>query len=78
MYKLYSDLRARIYQQGYTTSSVAAHIGLTPQQMSARMRGRVPFTLPEIAAIGSFLNIDARDYYTVFVLAQLQGGALYE
>ena len=63
MYKLYSDLRARIYQQGYTTSSVAAHIGLAPQQMSARMRGRVPFTLPEITEIGEFLGFAESDNY---------------
>lgn len=77
MYKLYSDLRARIYQQGCTTSSVAAYIGLSPQQMSARMRGQVPFTLPEIAAIGSFLGFGERDYYTVFVAAQSRVG-VYE
>lgn len=77
MYKLYSDLCARIYQQGYTAGSVAAHIGLSPQQMSARMRGQVPFTLPEISSIGSFLNFDECDYYTIFVLAQSRG-ALHE
>lgn len=39
MYRPYNNLRARIYQYGYTAGSLAAQIGLSPQQMSARMRG---------------------------------------
>lgn len=71
MHNLYNSLRARIYQQGYTAGRVAAHVGLSPQQMSARMRGQVPFTLPEITEIGEFLGFTESDYYVVFIIPQL-------
>lgn len=71
MYRPYNNLRARIYQYGYTAGSLAAQIGLSPQQMSARMRGRAPFRTGEIAAIGEILNFSDNDYYTIFFLPEL-------
>lgn len=65
--KPYKALHARIYLHGETDSSIAEKVGLSQQQMSARMQGVCMFDAAEMALIGKELNFSIEDYYTLFI-----------
>jgi hypothetical protein len=52
-----SALRFLVKEFGHTHRWVAEKIGLNKDQMSDRMRGKVPFSSVELAAIFTLLNI---------------------
>lgn len=54
--KPYRALHARIYLYGETDSSIGEKVGLSQQQMSARMKGKCPFDAREMLLIGRELN----------------------
>lgn len=65
--KPYRALHARIYLCGETDSSIAEKVGLSQQQMSARMKGKCPFNVREMLLIGHELNFSQEEYYSYFV-----------
>lgn len=65
--KPYRELHARIYLCGETDSSIAEKVGLSQQQMSARMKGKCPFNAQEMLLIGRELDFNQEEYYSYFV-----------
>ena len=66
--KPYKNLHARIIINDETDSSIAAKVGLSQQQMSARMSGLCSFSVVEMARIGKVLAFTPEDYYHLFIL----------
>lgn len=65
--KPYRALHARIYLYGETDSSIGEKVGLSQQQMSARMKGKCPFDAREMLLIGRELNFSQDEYYKFFI-----------
>lgn len=67
MRRLYSALYGYIVARGETCRDIARDVGLTPQTMSLRMKGKVAFSAKEIARIGEILEIPHERYYDLFI-----------
>ena len=65
--KPYQALHARIYLCGETDSSIGEKVGLSQQQMSARMKGKCPFDTREMFLIGRERNFKSKEYYKFFI-----------
>ena len=51
-----ANVRAELARQGRTQTDLAGVLGITQSQISARIRGRVPWRLEELAAVASYLG----------------------
>lgn len=54
-----ANIRAEMARKGLTQRDLAALLGLSQPTVSARMRGRTEFTVSELRAIASWLNVPA-------------------
>lgn len=50
-------IRAEMARQGYRQRDLAALLGLSQATVSARMTGRIDFTVSEVRAIASWLGV---------------------
>ena len=51
------EIRALMGRYGITQTDLADVVGVSQSQVSKRLKGIVPFTLPEIETIGAFFKI---------------------
>lgn len=56
-----ANVRAEMARWGVTQGEVAERLGVSPQSVSAKRRGRTPFTLNELAAVASLLGLSVCD-----------------
>lgn len=59
--KVTKNLRAEMARRGITQKQVAAGLGLSPAQMSARMAGHPVFDIDELFGISEAFGIDLAD-----------------
>lgn len=52
-----ANIRAELARQGKSQTSLAAHLGITPSQVSKRLRGDIPLTVDHLAAAADFLDL---------------------
>ena len=52
-----ANVRAEMARQGITQTVLAEKLGLSQTQVSARLRGRVPFDINEITAVADMLGV---------------------
>lgn len=62
----FDALRARMKARGITGAQLADALGLDPSQVSRRMTGRVPWTLPEMYAVLRLTGSEASEMTTLF------------
>lgn len=51
------EIRAELARQSKTYASVCRAVGMNKNTLTARLNGRRPFNLDEVAAISSFLGL---------------------
>ncbi|MCQ2286499.1 MAG: DUF739 family protein [Bacteroidales bacterium] len=62
----FSKLRGRIIEKCGSQNEFAANLGLSARTISAKMTGKNNFSMDEIVAICSLLEIDASDIGSYF------------
>lgn len=63
----YSVLRGKIAEAGYTQERLAHEIGIAPQSLSRKLKGKRQFTIGEAAAISACLSLDAATKAIIFL-----------
>lgn len=58
--------RSKLKAAGLHSEDVAAAVGLAPSGLSARVRGRTPWSLPEAAGACSLLGADLSEFVHFF------------
>ena len=66
MSRLYSRLRSRIRERGWTCADIAEDLGITAQSFSNRMNNKTPFDLAEIYKIMDLLEIPYNEMHLYF------------
>lgn len=62
----YRKLRALMLELGHDQTTLAKRTGMTRQQISDRMTGKVPWTLDEVYRVCDVLCIEAKDIKQYF------------
>lgn len=68
----YSALLGLMRQQGFTQESLAAAIGISLSQLSAKLNGRYPFKQTDIQNIATVLGIDPSDIGRYFFALRVE------
>lgn len=68
----YSLLRRRMAVKGWTQKALADRIGINRASLCQKLNGRVPFKIPEIAAICIVLEIHADEISLYFFTAKAE------
>ena len=63
----YSVLRGKMAEAGYTHGRLAQEIGIAPQSLSRKLKGKRQFTVGEAAAISACLSLDAATKSLIFL-----------
>lgn len=58
-------VRSELRHRGISQAAIAPVIGVNQPAISARMRGRVPFSIADLERIAAHLGIDVRDLLPV-------------
>lgn len=56
-----ANVRAEMARRGVSQTTLAAVLGVTQPQVSARLRGIVPFNVNELHAVAAFLDVSVGD-----------------
>lgn len=52
-----TNVRAEMARRGVSQTALAVALGVTQPQVSARLRGVVPFNINELHVVAEFLNV---------------------
>lgn len=55
----YQNMKAELLRVGVTQEQVANHLGMTPNNLNAKLNGHVPFTVNEVKEIQHAFTPDA-------------------
>lgn len=62
-YGRYLNIKIELQREGYTQEQVAKHLGMSTNNLNAKINGRVPFTVPEVVEMRNrFMPDAALDY----------------
>lgn len=62
----YERLRKKMREEGFTGNDLARWMGMNPNSISARMTGRVSWSLSEAYQILDYLNVPCEELYDYF------------
>lgn len=65
-------LRAKIAETGIKYSKIAKELGITPQALNRKMRGRTRFSLDDAIQLCTILKIDVQDGHDIFLTLSSQ------